>query len=293
VSGLGSGGIPQVNSEYRYFAIVDAEHGVDNPLFVVREWRTELGFDNEEVLTRALDWESTNRLERQRAENADAVVEISEAEAARFSGPPKPPTPRPVPPRKNHFRTARRIAVPIVVLVVAVFGFRAFSASTTNVGDCLEGSIEDPESVGVVDCGPDAKFKVVGKTGELNEERVEQDPSLCENFPTTDAVLWQGKSGIVGTALCLEDLKTPGKRLPTVGDCLKGDITDFTKVDKVECGPGADYRVLGRDVELLAHQQSSPTCGEFPATGAVLSWPKVGAVVPANRVLCLEDVRAR
>lgn len=282
-----------MNGKYKYFAVVDAEHGVDNPLFVVREWRTEGGFVNEEVLTRSLDWESTNRLERLRADNADAVVEIDEADAARFSGPPKPLVPRPVPPRKNHLRNAVRIAVPIVGLVIVAVSFKVFTASSTNVGDCLRGSLDDTESIGVVDCGPDAKFKVVGKTGELNEERVEKDPSLCENFPTTDAVLWQGKSGITGTALCLEDLKTPGKRLPAIGDCVKGDITDFTKVDKVDCGPDAEYRVLGRDVELLAHQQSSPTCGEFPSTSAKLSWPKVGAVVPANRVLCLEDLRTR
>jgi hypothetical protein len=103
--------------------------------------------------------------------------------------------------------------------------------------------------------------------------------------------LWQGLSGSVGTALCLEDLKNPGERIPAVGDCVKGDPTALTKLHKVECGPEAECKVLGKDVELTANSQGSPTCVDFPAASVKLSWERKGAVVPANNVLCLEDLR--
>jgi hypothetical protein len=274
---------------YRYFAIVDAERGVDDPLAVVREWDTEGGFTNEEVLTSA-GWESTNRLERLRTS-----VGHTDQQAVPI-GPPavEPPAPAgervAVVPKKNLVKLGVRIGVPVVLLVIAVVGGNAFSARTSTVGDCLRGSIDKPENVESVACGPDADYRVVGKSQGVDRARSTAS-ATCEAFGTTDAVFWEGLSSSVGTALCLEDLKNPGERVPAVGDCVKGDLTALSKVHKVECGPEAEYKVLGKDVELTANSQSSPTCVDFPAASVKLSWERKGAVVPANNVLCLEDLK--
>ncbi|MCS7481037.1 hypothetical protein ACFFQW_06420 [Umezawaea endophytica] len=274
---------------YRYFAIVDAERGVDDPLAVVREWDTEGGFTNEEVFTSA-GWESTNRLARLRAgagHTDQRAVPI---------GPPAVEPPAPVrelvavAPKKNLVKLAVRIGVPVVLLVIAVVGGNAYSSRTSSVGDCLRGSIDKPEDVRPVTCGSAADYKVVGKTRGVDEARATAS-TTCEAFGTTDAVFWEGLSGSPGTALCLEDLRNPGPRVPAVGDCVKGDLTVLETVHKVECGPEAEYKVLGKDVELTANSQSSPTCVDFPAASVKLSWERKGAAIPADNVLCLEDLK--
>jgi hypothetical protein len=74
-----------VSDKYTYFAIVDRQGGVGDPLAVVREWKIEGGATREEAFTRNLTWEQTDRLYRIRSGRSyDEAEEISEAEVEKF-----------------------------------------------------------------------------------------------------------------------------------------------------------------------------------------------------------------
>jgi len=277
-----------MGDDYRYFAIVDADRGVDDPLAVVREWDTEAGFTNEEVLTSA-GWESTNRLERLRSGDSDQrAVPIAPPAVEPFA--PVGERAGRVP-KKNLPKIAVTAVVGVVGLVLGLLGTSGFFARDADTGDCLHGSVDRPETFDLVACGqPTADYKVVGKTPGADKTGALAG-EICGEHGTTDAIFWQGLSGSVGTALCLEDLKNPGERVPAVGDCVKGDPTTLARVHAVECGPEAEYKVLGKDVELIGREQGSPTCVDFPTASAKLSWERKGAAIPANNVLCLEDLK--
>ncbi|GAA4543345.1 LppU/SCO3897 family protein [Amycolatopsis samaneae] len=173
----------------------------------------------------------------------------------------------------------------LVVVVAPKLG-----KSAMDVGSCVRGQVDDAESIHSMECGPDAKYKVVGKVGDQTQLALRISASVCDPFPTADAVFWQGVRGGNGTAFCLEDLKTPGERMPLVGECLKADVVESQKTVKVPCGE-AGYKVVAIEPGS-AFGFGGDACVQAPTAGAAVRWKRSGAsVLPQEKVLCLEDVK--
>ena len=74
-----------MSDKYRYFAIVDNKHGVDDPRAVVREWDVEGHATREEVFTRNLKWKQSDRLLRIRSgRDYEEAERISEEDVHKF-----------------------------------------------------------------------------------------------------------------------------------------------------------------------------------------------------------------
>ncbi|MEC3976066.1 LppU/SCO3897 family protein [Amycolatopsis sp. H20-H5] len=192
------------------------------------------------------------------------------------------------PKNRGGLKVALRIGIPLLVLaVIAVIGLNSFSAEVSNVGDCLKGNTDNAESVTSVACGPEANYKIVGKF----EDRSQIGLSLggCDDFSTATVAFWEGVKSSRGTLLCLEDAKNPGKAMPALGDCVKGDISDATKVDKVPCGPNADFKVAAVEAGSPLGGLTTAVCTKTPSAAASMEWKRQGSL--SSKVLCLEDVK--
>lgn len=197
-----------------------------------------------------------------------------------------------VPKKRTWLKPVIRLGIFGVIALIAFFFANPFTASSTEVGACLKGSVDNAESVKNTECGtPDANFKVVGKQENKSEIGLRiSGGSDCDDYPTTDAYFFQGKQGATdGTLLCLEDLKNPGERAPVVGDCLPGDAEEAKKLAKVDCA-GAGYKVLAVE-KKPAVALNDETCAQVPSADAKLSWQRSGSALAQERVLCLDDLR--
>ncbi|MDX3195409.1 hypothetical protein PV458_44010 [Streptomyces sp. MN03-5084-2B] len=194
-----------------------------------------------------------------------------------------------LPPKKRSgLKLALGIGLPLVVLAVVVAaGLASTTAKTSNVGDCLKGNPDNADSVTSAACGPEADYKIVGKVPD--QQKVAMNFGGCDQFPTATVAYWEGVEISKGTLLCLEDVKNPGKAMPQVGDCLKGDLSDAAHTEKVACGPEASYRVAGIDEGVALGGMTKAVCTKVPSAAASMEWKRQGSLL--SKVLCLEDLK--
>jgi hypothetical protein len=209
--------------------------------------------------------------------------------------PQYPPAPYPVPPpfglppkKRSGLKLALAIGVPLVFLaVVVVVGLTSFAAKSRDVGGCLKGDTDNADSVTSVACGPEADYKIVGKVPD--QHQVALNFGGCDQFPTATAAYWEGTEVSKGTLFCLEDVKNPGKGMPLVGDCVKGDLSDAAHTEKVPCGPEASYKVAGVENGGALGGLTTAACAEVPSAAASMEWKRQGSL--SSKVLCLEDLK--
>ncbi|MFE0020405.1 hypothetical protein [Amycolatopsis sp. NPDC059021] len=215
------------------------------------------------------------------------------AEFARgLSDLPKAPPILPVNQRGRGLKIALFTGIPVLAafLIGLVVVVAPKLGSRMDVGSCVQGQVDDADSIHTVTCGPDAKYKVVGKVADQSQIALRISASVCDPFPTADAIFWQGARSGTGTAFCLEDLKTPGERMPLVGDCLKGDAVESQKTEKAPCGE-AGYKVVAVEAGS-AFGFGGDSCVQAPTAGAAVRWKRTGtAALPQEKVLCLEDLK--
>ncbi|WP_432824956.1 LppU/SCO3897 family protein [Dactylosporangium sp. CA-092794] len=104
----------------------------------------------------------------------------------------------------------RQITILVTLLVVlAVLGglgwfFSRDAAGNAKAGDCLHQTGEN--SVKIVDCtSADADFTVLGKVADKDEiESTIGISSVCDPWPDTTSVYWEGEQGKKGDVLCLQ-----------------------------------------------------------------------------------------
>jgi hypothetical protein len=61
----------------------------------------------------------------------------------------------------------------------------------------------------VVPCdGPEAAYKVLGVVSNKLQSEA-NGPTICDAYPESDVVYWEGYTGKPGLVLCLQDLKKP------------------------------------------------------------------------------------
>lgn len=195
-----------------------------------------------------------------------------------------------LPPRKRGGRKlALKLGIPLAVLaIVVVAGLTSSTTKSSNVGDCLKGNTDNADSVTSVACGPEASYKIVGK--------VPDQPRLaltfgggCDEYPTATVAYWEGVESSKGTLLCLEDVKNPGKGIPLVGECVKGDLSDATHTEKVPCGPEASYKVAAIEDGGALGGLTTAVCTKVPSAAASMEWKRQGSL--SSKVLCLEDLK--
>ncbi|KFZ79615.1 hypothetical protein ED92_19740 [Amycolatopsis sp. MJM2582] len=195
--------------------------------------------------------------------------------------------------KRTWLKPVIRLGIFGVVALIAFFVANPFTASSTEVGACLKGSVDNADSVKSTECGtPDANFKVVGKQENKSEIGLRlSGGSECEDYPTTDAYFFQGKRGATdGTLLCLEDLKNPGERAPVVGDCLPDGVVGAKKLTKEDCAT-ARYKVLAIEKSATFLIDGSTVCTQVPSTDEKIQWQRSGGTLPQSRVLCLDDLK--
>ncbi|MEU4523559.1 hypothetical protein AB0F52_33200 [Amycolatopsis sp. NPDC024027] len=207
--------------------------------------------------------------------------------------PPAPyPTPPPLglPPRKGGgLKLALRLGIPLVFLaIVVVIGLTSSTPKSSNVGDCLKGNADNADSVTSVACGPEANYKIVGKVPDQSRLALTIGGG-CDRFPTATVAYWEGVEASKGTLLCLEDVKNPGKGMPLVGDCVKGDLSDAAHAEKVPCGPEAAYKVAGVEDGGALGGLTTAACVKVPSAAASMEWKRQGSL--SSKVLCLEDLK--
>ncbi len=206
---------------------------------------------------------------------------------------PAPAVEQLVPRKKTWLKPVIRLGVLGVVVLVAVLVANPFTASSTEVGACLTGDVDNADSVKNAECGqPDANFKVVGKQDKKSEIGLKlSGGSDCDDYPTTDAYFFQGRKGAAdGILLCLEDLKNPGDRPPVVGDCLPSDVVQAKKLTKVDCA-SAGYKVLAIEKSTAYLVDDSTVCTQVPSTDEKIAWQRSGGGLPQSRVLCLDKLK--
>ncbi|MCP3798017.1 SurA N-terminal domain-containing protein [Allokutzneria sp. A3M-2-11 16] len=99
-----------------------------------------------------------------------------------------------------------------ILIPVAVIGFGAYSyftsvGSTSKVGDCLSGNINDADSIKKAECGSGASYKIVGRIEDKLQTEGGEGGAICEPFPTAEALYWEGPKDGKGNFLCLEPFK--------------------------------------------------------------------------------------
>ncbi|RSN23437.1 hypothetical protein DMC61_32660 [Amycolatopsis sp. WAC 04169] len=207
---------------------------------------------------------------------------------------PAPAVEQMVPQKKRTWlKPVIRLGIFGVIALIVFFVANPFTASSTEVGACLKGDVNNADSVEKSECGtPDANFKVVGKQENKSELGLRlSGGSECDDYPTTDAYFFQGKRGATdGTLLCLEDLKNPGERAPVVGDCLPDGVVDAKKLTKADCAT-ARYKVLAIEKSATFLIDGSTVCTQVPSTDEKIQWQRSGGTLPQSRVLCLDDLK--
>ncbi|MFB9908066.1 LppU/SCO3897 family protein [Allokutzneria oryzae] len=75
-----------------------------------------------------------------------------------------------------------------------------------------------------------------------------------------------------------------------VGDCLSGDVSDADNIKKVDCGPGANFKVVGKVEDKLQSEagENGAVCAPFAATGAFYWEGRQGG---KGTFLCLEELK--
>jgi hypothetical protein len=194
--------------------------------------------------------------------------------------PPMPPPPVGLLPKKRGgLKLALRIGIPLVFLaIVVVAGLTSSTATSSNVGDCVTS----------VACGPEANYKIVGKVPDQSQLALTVGGG-CDQFPTATVAYWEGVKSSKGTLLCLEDMKNPGKGMPLVGDCVKGDLSDAAHAEKVPCGPEASYKVAGVEDGGALGGLTTAVCTKVPSAAASMEWKRQGSL--SSKILCLEDLK--
>ncbi|MBT8227955.1 MAG: hypothetical protein HKP61_22770 [Dactylosporangium sp.] len=118
-------------------------------------------------------------------------------------------------------RPVRLVAAVLAVLVMSGAGVATAvwfvksdekpPPTTAVAGDCLDGEGIDPGSrqtrtvsLKTVSCvGTSARYKVVGRIDQQPESAARADSALCDGFPGTEYIYWEGTAGESGTVLCL------------------------------------------------------------------------------------------
>ncbi len=206
--------------------------------------------------------------------------------------PPAPYPPAGLPPRKRSgLKIALGIGIPLVFLAVAFLVVAVVAAlkpaASRDVGSCLKGNPDNADSVSSVACGPKADYKIVGKVPD--QSQVAMSFGGCDQFPTATAAYWEGAEVSKGTLFCLEDVKNPGKGMPAVGDCLKGDLSDAAHTEKVPCGPEATYKVAGIEDGGALAGLTTAACAKVPSAAASMEWKRQSSL--SSKILCLEDLK--
>ncbi|MFB9908065.1 LppU/SCO3897 family protein [Allokutzneria oryzae] len=118
---------------------------------------------------------------------------------------PQDPAAHPAPepkPKRSPVRLIVSIVVPLVAVGAGVY-FYLNSAGNAKIGDCLADGADANSPMRKVDCGAQADYRVVGRVeGKTRDEANES--KLCQSFPATEVVYWEGGSGSTGNVLCLE-----------------------------------------------------------------------------------------
>ena len=118
----------------------------------------------------------------------------------------------------RRFRSPAFFAIGALILVVigsliaagVLYATRG-RPTTASAGQCLKGDGIDPGSrktskvsLKVVDCGStSAAYKVVGRVNQQKESAATAESKLCDPFPGTQFIYWEGVEGKRGTVLCL------------------------------------------------------------------------------------------
>jgi hypothetical protein len=104
-------------------------------------------------------------------------------------------------------RGRRRAGGAAVALVLALaLGLAGCSSGAKNgqVGDCAKDATGS-DDISVVACSDgDAKYKIVGIDESVSSGGAS---AACLKYDEADKTLWFGKSGDLGRALCLQELK--------------------------------------------------------------------------------------
>jgi hypothetical protein len=90
-------------------------------------------------------------------------------------------------------------------------------AKTAQVGECVVDrnapgqasapADNDDAKLRVVPCdGPEAAYKVLGIVNNKTQAEANSD-TVCDPYPESDIVYWEGYTGRAGLVLCLQDLK--------------------------------------------------------------------------------------
>lgn len=154
------------------------------------------------------------------------------------------------------------------------------------LGDCLKGSTAD--DVKKIECGSEADYKVAAI--EDAPSIMGPDSKTCASVPTSTKVLsWKKSGGVLGTtkALCLEDLKNPGKRRPVVGECMAKAEGD--SLEAAACDSGAKYKVAGKidDTSQFSTDSVKKICKDFPGSVEVIWWGSQSALQGTTFCLAL------
>lgn len=134
-----------------------------------------------------------------------------------YQQPQFPPPPPPAPKRKTGLIIG--IIVGVVVLLLCLCGVGIFFAvrsgvfegitrdpNNAKVGDCITETVKaDASDAFLVACDkPEAKHKVVGIVGNVTESEFDADnQTICDAYPDWENVIWLGRQGGNGKALCL------------------------------------------------------------------------------------------
>src|SRR6266702_4076460 len=89
-------------------------------------------------------------------------------------------------------------------------GPKSTDPNNAKVGDCLAGETMDRSTakevtnIKIVRCdAADAKYKVVGIVAGKTEAQFNVEDNICAAYPSAVSELWQGRTGQVGSVLCL------------------------------------------------------------------------------------------
>jgi hypothetical protein len=96
------------------------------------------------------------------------------------------------------------VALLVVLGVLSTF----LGGASAKAGDCVN---DKPDEIGVVDCDSDeAAFTVAGVVEDVSQNQMNNDETVCEEWPNWVAFAWEGTNpddlDSEGTGYCLEEL---------------------------------------------------------------------------------------
>jgi hypothetical protein len=136
-----------------------------------------------------------------------------------YDQPYQQPQFQPPPPPRSRTGLIIGIVAGVIVLLLCLCGVGVFLAARSGVfegltgdpnnakvGDCITETVKpDASDAKVVSCSkPEAKNKVVGIVPNVTESEFDRDnQTICDAFPEWENVIWLGRPGGNGKAICM------------------------------------------------------------------------------------------